>query len=204
MTNSVVLTEEMIIAAYDQFEASGFTAYDFEAIAFAYGEDIDLINSYAVLLSHVLAEHFIELAQAPKDLSDKAIEIYSMVGDMEIACDAVEYEYMQNLGVDPNAIPLRAVIQLVGLARFCNKWETAEITMLKVTSELQDKEIARLKEETALLKAENALLNLQLEIQQRKDKEYFLSQGCSEFVAKMKTAMLYVDGRKGDDGLELV
>ena len=143
MTNSVVLTEEMIIAAYDLFD---------------------------------------------------------MIGYFELAIEALVYEHNLSEEVEDALYDVLA-FDFIRLEREADAYELA---MLRAYSSIQDVYIEILNAQRDRLLVESALRKLELEIQQRKDKEYFLSQGCSEFVAKMKTAMLYVDGRKGDDGLELV
>ena len=143
MTNSVVLTEEMIIAVYDLFDMIGDPNLAIEALVYEH----NLSVGHYIALFKVVYSHF--LTMETEDL---------------------EYE--------------------LAMSRAHN-------AMLEVVLEYQ-------KEETARLNAQNALLYLQLEIQQRETKEYFLSQGCSEFVARMKTSMLYAADSNGDDGLELV
>ena len=143
MTNSVVLTEEMIIAAYDLF---------------------DMIGQPSLVIDALIYEH---------NLSDKyEEELWKVLGLHFVTMFEEDLEYDQAMSRAHNA-------------------------MLKAIIEIQEEQGAR-------LKAEAALRFLELEINQRKAKEHFMAQGCSEFVAKMKTAMLYVDSRKGDDGLELV
>ena len=142
MTNSVVLTEEMIIAVYDLFDMIGHPSLAIYALV----HEHDLSAEYLMALLEVVGSHFVTMHK-----------------------EDLEYD--------------------LAMSRAHN-------AMLKAIIEIQEEQGAR-------LKAEAALRFLELEINQRKAKEHFMAQGCSEFVAKMKTAMLYVDGRNGDDGLEL-
>ena len=142
MTNSVVLTEEMIIAAYDLFD---------------------------------------------------------MIGYFELAIEALVYEH--NLSEEVNdALYEVLAFDFIRLEREADAYELA---MLRAYSSIQDVYIEILDAQRDRLLVESALRKLELEVNQRKAKEHFMAQGCTEFVARMKTSMLYSHNTNGEDGLEL-